>query len=98
YDRDRTVRHRGVDVPLASIGDYTALHAADFNDLNFAALNRALAVVLGSLVEVEVSPEEVAREHQRFRLKHDLTADDVFADWLITNDLSEDEFGDLMDQ
>jgi ubiquinone/menaquinone biosynthesis C-methylase UbiE len=96
YDRDRTVRHREVDVPLASIGDYTALHAPDFNDLNFAALNRALAVVLAGRLEVQVSPEEVAREHKRFRLKHGLTADEVFAAWLVANDLDGDELDDLM--
>lgn len=96
YDRDRTVQHRGVDVPLSSIGDFAALHAPDFNDLNFAALNRALVAVLASLLDVEVSTEDLTREQQRFRLKHKLTADEVFAAWLVANDLSGEEFTNLM--
>ena len=96
YDRDRTVRHREVDVSLASIGDYVALHAPDFNELNFAAMNRSLATVLASLLDVQVSPQEVALERWRFRVKHRLKADDALAAWLVANDLSEEEFGELM--
>ncbi|HEX6508075.1 MAG TPA: TfuA-related McrA-glycine thioamidation protein [Chloroflexota bacterium] len=96
YDRDRTVRHREVDVTLAAIGDYTALHAPDFNELNFAALNRTLVTVLASLLEVQVSDDEVNLERRRFRLKQGLTADDALIAWLDANDLSEGEFADLM--
>jgi hypothetical protein len=96
YARDRTVRHRDVDVPLASVGDYAALHAPDFNDLNFAAVNRALVTVLASLLDVQPSAQEVAVERWRFRLKHGLRADDALAAWLAANDLNEEEFADLM--
>jgi len=98
FARDRTVRRRGVDVPLASIGDYAALHAPDFNDLNFASLNRALATVLASILDLQVTPNEVAIERWRFRLKHGLKADEALAAWLVENDLSEEEFSSLMDE
>jgi len=98
FDRDRTVRHREVDVSLATIGDFAALHAPDFNDLNFAALNRSLVTVLASLLNVQVTPAEVAQEVVRFRLKHSLRADDAFAAWLVANDLDDNEFAALMDQ
>jgi hypothetical protein len=98
YDRDRTVRHREVDVTLAAIGDYTALHAPDFNELNFAALNRSLVTVLASLLEVQVSDGDVNGERRRFRLGHGLTADDALTAWLDDNDLSETEFANLMQE
>ncbi len=98
YDRDRTVRHREVDVPLATIADFAALHAPDFNDLNFAALNRSLVTVLASLLDVQVTPPEVAQEVVRFRLKHGLRADEALAAWLAANDLDNNEFAALMEQ
>jgi hypothetical protein len=98
YERDRTVRHREVDVPLANIGDYTALHAADFNELNFSALNRHLVTVLAALLDVQVTTEDIEQEQRRFRLKYRLKDDGELAAWLATNDLSEEEFGHLMQE
>ena len=98
YERDRTVRHREIDVPLASIGDYAALHAPDFNELNFAALNRSLVTILATLLEIDVSEDDVKVERWRFRLKYGLKADDALTSWLAANDLNEDEFADLMHQ
>ena len=98
YDRDRTVRRREGDVSLAAIGDFAALHLPDFNDLNFAALNRALVTVLAALLDVQVSPDEVTEEQRRFRLKLGLQSDQTLAAWRQANDLTDAEFTDLMRQ
>jgi hypothetical protein len=92
YFRDRTARHDGTDVSLATIANYAALHLPKFNELNVHALNRALVPVLADLLDVEVSEEDVDAETRRFRVERQLTADAALADWIRRNDLTEAEF------
>jgi hypothetical protein len=96
YNRDRTVPHNDVDVPLAAIANYAALHLPDFAELNFDAFNRALMRVLAELLKVEVSEEAVNEESFRFRYRYSLRTEEEFADWLKRNDLSAGEFSALM--
>jgi len=96
YDRDRTVRHGGVDVRLSAIANYVALHAPDFADLSFQALNRTLVVMFAQLLGAEVSREDVEQEKQRFRARHNLKTEEAFVTWLSRNDLGEAEFHELM--
>lgn len=96
YNRDRTVRRGDVDVSLAAIANYAALHLPNFAELNFDALNRALVKVLAELLKVEVTQEEIGEESFRFRYRYDLRTDEDFADWLKSNDLSHEEFSALM--
>lgn len=96
YNRDRTVRHEDVDIPLESIANYVALHLPNFGDFNFQALNRELVVILADLLKVEASREDIEKEIQRFRLKHRLTKEEAFVDWLRRNDLGDEEFAELM--
>lgn len=96
YQRDRIVRHDGVDVSLHSIADYAALHLPDFAKINFEALNRALVVVLAAFLELEVSPEDTEQEEVRLRQRHQLVDDSVFATWLDESDVSLGEFRNLM--
>ena len=56
YENERSVRQDGIDVPLRSIAAYAALHHPAFDDLNFAALNRALVMVLADMLHVEPTP------------------------------------------
>jgi hypothetical protein len=96
YNRDRMVHHRGTDVPLEAVSSYVALHHPSFSELNFNALNRILVINLAKLLDVEVAEEEVDAEGRRFRASYDLDTDDDFASWRARNDLSEDEFRNLM--
>ncbi|MFN2588099.1 MAG: TfuA-like protein [Actinomycetota bacterium] len=59
FNRDRTVRHGDVDVPLESIAAHAALHLPEFPALASAALNRTLVGILAELLEVEADEEEI---------------------------------------
>lgn len=96
YHRDRLVRHLDTDVPLESIGYQVALHDAEFDDLNFRALNRSLVQVLARLLHVRASEQEIDAELARFRIRRRIGTDDQLADWLRDNDLAADEFRVLM--
>jgi hypothetical protein len=96
YHRDRTVLRNDTTVPLGDIAGYAALHLPDFDDLNLNASNRALVQILAEVLGVKVSQKEVDDESQRFRLKHTLTEEIAFKDWLEQNDLSLEEFEQLM--
>jgi hypothetical protein len=96
YQRDRTVRHSGVDVPLHSIADYAVLHRPQLGAISFHAMNRALAVRLADLLGITASREDIEREVGRFRQRLQLTEDELFAAWLGKNDLTSDEISDLM--
>jgi hypothetical protein len=95
-NRDRRVRHDGVEVPLAAIANYAALHRADYNALNDHALNRALVGVLADTLDVSVADEDVASETARFRLRRGLTEDAALDAWCERNDLDQREFAKLM--
>ncbi|MEH2084472.1 MAG: TfuA-related McrA-glycine thioamidation protein [Nostoc sp.] len=96
YQRDRTVLRDNTNISLGTIAGYVALHLADFDDTNFHALNRALVQILAALLGIEVSEGEVNKEIRRFRLKHALTQEAEFTEWLNSNDLSLEGFNELM--
>jgi hypothetical protein len=96
YERDRAVRHDGVDVPLAAIANYAALHLPGFRELNFHALNRALVGVLAEVLGAEASEADIDAETRRFRVRHRLTTDAELATWIASNDLEPEEFRALM--
>jgi hypothetical protein len=98
YDRDRKVRHDDFDVPLVSIASWTALHHPAWSDLNSSALNRGLVGLLAELLEVRATPEDVAREEERFRRSRRLTDDAALERWQRTHDLDPREFSELMTQ
>jgi len=96
YNRDRSVQHDGVDIPLSSIATYASLHFSDFLDLNSAALNRELVLVLAELLDVQVEPADVDEEIERFRVRWNLLAAGALDEWRECNHLSDIEFQDLM--
>ncbi len=98
YERDRRVRHDGVEVPLAAIASHAALHDPDFNEINDAALGRELVAILADLLEVSPTEEEVAEETRRFRLRRRLRTDAALEEWQARNDLFPEEFERLMAQ
>jgi hypothetical protein len=96
YNRDRTVVRGGVRLPLEAIGNYVALHAEQFDDLNFHMLNRALVLVMADWLQIDASPEDVAAESARFRRRHDLATGEALDRWIAENDIDHDEFRELM--
>ncbi len=96
YYRDRTVRRNNTTVPLGDIAGYAALHLPDFEDINLHASNRALVQILAEILAIEVSQVEVDKESGRFRVRHNLTEEGAFTGWLAENDLTLEEFNQLM--
>ncbi|APR76364.1 Hypothetical protein A7982_01711 [Minicystis rosea] len=96
YNRDRTVRRDGVDVPLSSIGAWAALHTPDFDELNAHALNRELVGVLADLLDVRAGEDEIDAEHARFRRRRGLETTAEVDAWLEANDLDAGELRALV--
>jgi hypothetical protein len=96
YERDRTVQEAGIELPMASIGFHAALHLANFSELNSSSLNRALVGVLAEILEVDVDQGEIDSERERLRVRLGIGLDGDLEDWLLRNDLSPDEFHDLL--
>jgi hypothetical protein len=96
YENERHVPQDGVDLPLRAIADYTALHHPAFDDVNFAALNRALVLVLADQLHVEPGPSDVAAEIQRFRRRRGLDTQPLLARWLAANHLTHEAYEALV--
>ncbi len=98
FECERQVQRQGVAIPLRRIAECVALHAADFDDLNFHSLNRLLAQILATLLKIEVESPEIEQEQQRFRTKYQLQRDSDFKQWLQDNDMAAPEFQALMQE
>lgn len=96
YHRDRTVRRHETTLPLGDIASYAALHLPDFDEINLHAANRALVQILAEILGVEVSPAAVEKESKRFRSRRNLIEETTFTNWLTENDLTLEEFEELM--
>lgn len=96
YDRDRWVEKEGVQTPLYEIAEYAALHMPEFNQLNFAALNRALVVVMADMLEVTVDAPRVEHERVRLRRRLGLADEAALDEWARANDLSREDLDGLL--
>lgn len=96
YHRDRRVERNGVQVPLGDVAAYAALHLPDFAELNEHALHAGLVDVLGELLHVEATEEDLADEIIRLRAHFRLRSDDALAQWQQDNDLNDDDFTNLL--
>ncbi len=96
YNRERQVQVGDCLLPLADIADYVALHDADFQTLNFNAMNRLLAVLLARLLHVEVTAAQIDEESDRFRRRNGIEDVNAFSEWLTANNVTESDFGLLM--
>lgn len=96
YNRDRMVLRNGTAVTLGDIVGYAALHLPDFNEINLHATNRALVQILAELLDIEVSQKDVEKESRRFREQHYLFQEEQLIQWLDENDLTPEEFNQLM--
>ena len=99
YNLDRaTASAEGRRVRLEAIATYSALHCERFPELRTSALNRELAVFLGLLLGVKVTPSEVAAEASSFRAARGLVSDEAFHAWLRENAWSEADLGEYLAQ
>ncbi len=98
YNRDRRVAHGGISLHLESISNYVALHDPSFDETNFDALNRVVVFAFAQMLGLEASGEAVESECERFRKRMALEDDAALTLWLRANDLSLEEFRDLMSQ
>ncbi len=98
YNRDRSVEHENINVPLESVANYAALHHPAFEELNFSALNRVIVDMLAKVLEVQSNSDEIEAEVARFRRKQGVVEEEAFAAWLRTNHLNQEEFRQLMSQ
>ena len=96
YHRDRTVLRNNTTITLGDIAGYAALHLSEFDEINLQASNRALVQILAEFLGVEMSQEAVDKESQRFRDKHNLFEETAFTSWLAENDLTLEEFNQLI--
>lgn len=96
YERERSVERSNVRMSLHAIADYAALHMADFGDLNFHALNRAVAVEMAEVLGIQVPPERIESEAVHFRAHHALKDEAMFQTWLAQNDLTTEEWWALI--
>lgn len=96
HERDRTVLHDGMAVPLVSVAHYAALHLEDWDELNFHALNRALVGVLAEIIGFEPPLEAVESECRRFRRGRQLEDDAALGEWLAQHHLHREEWLALM--
>jgi hypothetical protein len=96
YNRDRTVLRNGTAVSLGDIAAYSALHLPDFNDINLHAANRALVQIFAEMLGIQVSQAEVDKEIRRFCSQHYLFQEEQLTQWLAENDLTKEEFNQLM--
>ncbi len=72
-------------VSLQEVMEHAALYCAELPQIRRAALNRALVVFLGLLLEVEPTEEEVAEERERFLAEQGLTTPEALAGWMRRN-------------
>lgn len=96
YNRDRAVLRNQTTVALGDIAAYAALHLSDFERVNLHASNRALVQVLAEILGIEISQEALEKESRRFRSQHNLTEETAWTAWLTENDLTLEEFNQLM--
>ena len=97
YQRDRCVESEGTVLPLYEIAEHAALHHPDFEEINEAALDGALAQVLADLTGVEIAEDTLREEAARFRAERGLLDDETaFAAWLAANHLDEAGFQSLI--
>lgn len=97
-NQDLRTRHSGVDVSQSQISRCTALHDPDFNEHNFNARNRMLALLLAEILNVSVDPAEIDAESERFRTREHLLEQEEFDSWLDRNDLVDQSFSNLMQE
>jgi hypothetical protein len=89
---ERRVRHAGADLPLQALAELFALHSTGFDEIRASSLHRAICLFFASLVDVEVSRQEIEVEKGRFLRSRSLNDAEALRAWLTDNDLSAEDF------
>jgi hypothetical protein len=95
YNHDRRIVRDGNEVSLQLVAEHLALHSTNFDEIRRAALNHALVVFLGGLLQVTATAEEIALERSNLLEVHDMD-DEAVQKWLKDNDLNESDFSQFL--
>lgn len=95
-ERDRIFDHDGVPVTHAELAYHVALNRPDFSRFSFDAMNRAITAAMARRLGVTVDDDAIEDETRRLRVRHRITDDQDFDDWLDANDLTDSELRELM--
>ncbi len=98
FHADRRLSFSEVELTQRQIAQHFALHDPHFPEMQFNAMNQAMANALSKIYKVEVSVEEIKEEKKRFRRRHLLQEDWMWTSWLVRNHLTEKEFSSLAEE
>ena len=97
YERDRQIpAGDNQTISLHDLATYTSLHHPQSEELTFNGLNREITAFMAGFLGLAVADDDIENEGKRFRKKYSLQEPEVFAEWLLANNLSETDFTDLM--
>ncbi len=89
---DRRVEHEGVAVALAAIAREAVFAEPTMEENYLAEVDGELVNLLGEMVSIEVSGEEIAIEAWIFAARMGLADSDALTQWLTESDVTEQEF------
>lgn len=98
YNLDRRVQVGDTQVSLQSIREHAALHCPDFDQVKRAALDRSIVSYFGSLLGLDVTPEELATQRSEFAEQRGLDSPEALRDWLRANAMSETDLSEYLAQ
>lgn len=96
YSLDRRVEVDGTQVSLQSIREHAALHRAEYDQVQRAALDRSIVSYFGSLLGLRVPPEELESQRTAFMEQRGLDSQDALQEWLHENGMSETDLSEYL--
>jgi len=96
FERDRKVKNQVGEASLDEIAGHCLLHHPDSEDLVFNGLNREIMAFLAGYLGIEASLDDIDREFDRFRKRHNISDETELKRWLNDNDLNENSLAELM--
>jgi hypothetical protein len=98
YNLDRKIHVGDHAISLQSIAEYTALHCLEFKDIRRASLDRTIVLLLGMMMDISVTSDEVVAERNAFCEEHGLDSSEAISEWLSSNAFSERDLGEYLTQ
>lgn len=96
YERDRGTKNGNDYHSFYKIANDYAMYSSDIESVNDAALNKKICALIADNFNIEVSDEDIAAEKALFTQKHRINGDKEYHKWLKDNDLTENEFKELL--
>ncbi len=94
--RDRSISSSQGPLRQWCLTDSATFSHPDAEELNRQGLNRRLTLLLGTLWKIEPREELLKLEEQRLRRRFGLKTEEALQDWLIENDLDQDDLNRLL--